>query len=174
MRRYDSIMGPLKPNLIELIVGLITFFAVFTVLAKVLLPRIDMTLAEREEVTAGTFERAEAVQVEAKRVRTAYQAELSAARHEAARIRQAAHEEGLALVAAVRSEGQKAREDMIAAASVQLEADRVIAEAELREHVLGLATELAGRILGEPLTDMDRARAVADAFFADAEADTTS
>ncbi|MER6257038.1 hypothetical protein ABT224_37465 [Streptomyces sp. NPDC001584] len=167
-------MGPLKPNLIELIVGLITFFGVFAVLAKVLLPRIDKTLAEREEVTAGTLERAEAVQVEAKRVRAAYRAELSAARHEAAQIRQAAHEEGLALVAAVRSEGQKAREDMIAEAGVQLEADRVIAEAELREHVLGLAAELAGRILGEPLTDMDRARAVADAFFADAEADTTS
>lgn len=173
MRRYDSIMGPLKPNLIELIVGLITFFAVFAVLAKVLLPRIDKTLAEREEVTAGTFERAEAVQAEAKRLRAEYQAELGAARHEAAQIRQAAHEEGLALVAAVRSEGQQAREDMIAAATVQLEADRVIAEAELREHVLGLATELAGRILGEPLTDMDRARTVADAFFADA-ADTTS
>ncbi|MFF4421005.1 hypothetical protein ACFY04_09475 [Streptomyces sp. NPDC001549] len=167
-------MGPLKPNLIELIVGLITFFAVFAALAKVLLPRIDKTLAEREEATVGTFERAEAVQREAKRVRNEYQAELSAARHEASQIRQAAHEEGLALLAAVRSEGQKAREEMIAATTVQLEADRVIAEAELREHVLGLATELAGRIIGEPLTDMDRARAVADEFFADAEADTKS
>ncbi len=172
MRRYDSIMGPLKPNLIELIVGLITFLAVFAALAKVLLPRINKTLAEREEATVGTFERAEAVQREAQRVRTEYQAELSAARHEASQIRQAAHEEGLALLAAVRSEGQKVREEMIAATTVQLEADRVIAEAELREHVLGLAAELAGRIIGEPLTDMDRARAVADEFFADADADT--
>lgn len=172
MRRYDSIMGPLKPNLIELIVGLITFSVVFAALAKVLLPRINKTLAEREEATTGRLERAETVQREAQRVRTEYQAELSAARHEASQIRQAAHEEGLALLAAVRSEGQRAREDMVAAAAVQLEADRVIAEAELREHVLGLATELAGRIVGEPLTDADRARAVADAFFAEAEADT--
>ncbi|MFE3992099.1 hypothetical protein ACFXPW_10515 [Streptomyces goshikiensis] len=63
---------------------------------------------------------------------------------------------------------------MVAAATVQLEADRVIAEAELREDVLGLATELAGRIMGEPLTDPDRARAVAEEFFAGTEAGTKS
>ncbi|MER6444273.1 hypothetical protein DEJ51_00705 [Streptomyces venezuelae] len=167
-------MGPLKPNLIELMVTLIAFLAVFAALARVLLPRIDQTLAAREDATVGMSERAEAVRLEAKRVRSEYQAELSAARHEASQIRQAAHEEGLTLLAAVRSEGQKAREEMIASAAVQLEADRVIAQAELREHVLGLATELAGRIIGEPLTDMERARTVADAFFAATENDSPS
>lgn len=54
-------MGPLKPNVIELIAGLITFLAVFAALAKVLLPRIDKTLAEREEATTGALERAGAV-----------------------------------------------------------------------------------------------------------------
>ncbi|MFJ5812012.1 hypothetical protein [Streptomyces sp. NPDC093093] len=160
-------MGPLKPNLVELIVGLIAFCVVFAALAKVLLPRIETTLAERDEATAGTLERAEAVQAEAQRTRAEYQAELSAARHEASQIRQAAHEEGVTLLAAVRAEGQKAREEMIAAATVQWEADRVIAAAELREDVLGLAAELAGRVIGEPITDLDRARAIADAFLAD-------
>ncbi|MFF3432105.1 hypothetical protein [Streptomyces sp. NPDC002602] len=167
-------MGPLKPNLIELILGLICFCVVFISFAKVLLPRIEKTLAEREEVTAGTLERAEAVQLDAQRVRAEYQAELSAARHEASQIRQAAHEEGVTLLAEIRAEGQKAREDMVAAAAVQLEADRVIAEAELREDVLGLATELAGRVIGEPIRDLDRARAVADEFFAADEAATKS
>ncbi|MEV0411787.1 hypothetical protein AB0I68_13560 [Streptomyces sp. NPDC050448] len=167
-------MGPLKPNLIELILGLIAFFAVFATLTKVLLPRIEKTLAEREEVTAGTLERAEEFRLEAQRIHAEYQAELSAARHEAAQIRQAAHEEGATLLAAVRAEGQRAREELVAAATVQLEADRVIAEAELREDVLGLATELAGRIIGEPLTDVDRARAIADEFFANTEANAKS
>ncbi|MGI5451198.1 F0F1 ATP synthase subunit B [Streptomyces sp. CA-243310] len=162
-------MGPLKPNLIELIVGLIAFCLVFAVLAKVLLPRIEKTLAEREEATEGTLERAEVVRREAQRIRAEYQAELSAARHEASQIRQAAQEEGVALLAAVRAEGQTAREEMIAAATVQLKADRVIVEAELREDVLGLATELAGRVMGEPITDLDRARVVADEFFAEEE-----
>ncbi|WP_037884141.1 MULTISPECIES: ATP synthase F0 subunit B [unclassified Streptomyces] len=167
-------MGPLKPDLVELIIGLVIFFAVFAALAMALLPRIDKILAAREEATTGALERAEVLESQARRVRAEYRAELDAARQEAARIRQAAHEEGVALLAAVRSEGHKAREDMVAAAAVRLEADRVLAEAELREHVLGLATELAGRIVGEPLTDVDRARAVADEFFAGAEADTGS
>ncbi|KOU42054.1 ATP synthase F0 subunit B [Streptomyces sp. WM4235] len=166
-------MGPLKPNLIELIVGLISFCVVLAAMAKVL-PRIEKTLAEREEATAGTLEQAEAVRLEAQRIRAEYQAELSAARHEASRIRQAAHEEGVTLLAVVRAEGQKAREEMVVAAIVQLEADRVIAEAELREDVLGLATELAGRVIGEPITDLDRDRAVADDFFAGEEAATKS
>lgn len=99
---------------------------------------------------------------------------MSAARHEASQIRQAAHEEGVTLLAAVRAEGQRLREELVAVATVQLGADRVIAEAELREDVLGLATELAGRIIGEPLTDIDRARTIADEFFANAEANAKS
>lgn len=167
-------MGPLKPNLFDLAVGLIAFLAVFATLTKTLLPRIEKILAEREEATAGTTERAEEVRLEAQRIHAEYHAELSAARHEASQIRQAAHEEGVTLLAAVRAEGQRLREELVAVATVQLGADRVIAEAELREDVLGLATELAGRIIGEPLTDIDRARTIADEFFANAEANAKS
>ncbi|MFE3765458.1 hypothetical protein ACFXPI_27280 [Streptomyces sp. NPDC059104] len=167
-------MGPLKPNLVDLIVAVICFVAVFAILAKVLLPRIEKTLAERENATEGTLERARGAQSEARRLHAEYQARLSAVRHEAAQIRQAAHEEGAALLAAVRAEGQKAREELVAAATVRLEADRVVARAELREDILGLATELAGRIVGEPFTDLDRARAIADEFFAGVDAETTT
>ncbi|MGW5342869.1 F0F1 ATP synthase subunit B family protein [Streptomyces sp. NPDC004050] len=164
-------MGPLEPNLVELVFGSLCFLLVFTLIAKVVLPRIAKTLAEREAATDGTLALAEAAQLEAQHVRARYEAELAAARREAAQLRQAAHEEGVALVAAVRAEGQRARDELVAASSVQLEADRVIAEAELREDVLGLATELAGRILGEPLTDVERNRAIADAFFAEVDAE---
>ncbi|MDJ0386401.1 hypothetical protein [Streptomyces sp. G-G2] len=167
-------MGPLEPHPIELIVGLITFLAVFAVLAKILLPRVEKTLAEREDVTTGTLARAEEIRREAQRVHAEYQAALSEARHEAAQVRQAAHEEGVALLAAVRAEGQRMRAELIAAATVQREADVIIAGAELREDVLGLATELAGRILGEPLTDADRARAIAEEFFAEVDAEGVS
>ncbi|MFI8277351.1 hypothetical protein ACIGBH_21030 [Streptomyces sp. NPDC085929] len=164
-------MGPLKPNLIELIVGLICFAAVFAIMAKILLPRIEKTLAERESATEGTLERAEEAQLEAQRIHAQYLAELSAARHEAGRIRQAAHEEGVAILAQVRAEGHRVREELVAAAAVQLAADRVLAEAELREDVLGLARELAGRIVGEPFSDLDRARAIADEYFAEVDAE---
>ncbi|WP_424213395.1 hypothetical protein ACN20G_15655 [Streptomyces sp. BI20] len=163
-------MGPLKPNLIELVVGLIAFAGVFLFLARVLLPRIERTLKDREAATTGALEQVEGLRLRAEDVLAAYRAELGAARHEAARIRQAAQEEGAALLAEVRAEGRRVREEMVAEAAVRLAADRVIAEAELREDVVGLATELAGRIIGEPLTDLDRARAVADGFFAETDA----
>lgn len=167
-------MGPLKPNLIDLVVALICFAAVFTVMAKVLLPRIGMVLVARDDAIGGALERCEDRHLEAQHVLAVYQAELAAARHDASRIRQTALEEGAALLAAVRAEGLRVREEMFAASAVQLEADRIVAEAELREDVLGLAAELAGRILGEPLTDGDRNRAVADAFFAEVDAETSA
>ncbi|MFD7734859.1 hypothetical protein ACFV6F_31320 [Kitasatospora phosalacinea] len=157
-------MGPLKPNVPELILGLIVFFALFWALGKVLLPRIERTLAERHDKTDGGMARAEAARAEAERIRQEFQAELAAARHEAAAIRQTAAEEGAALVAALRAEGLQQRERLVAEAQVQLAADKVLAEAALREDVIELASELASRVVGEPLGDLPSTRAVTEEF----------
>ncbi|MEU0436039.1 hypothetical protein ABZ153_31260 [Streptomyces sp. NPDC006290] len=163
-------MGPLNPPRPELIVGLIGFALVFAVFVKVLVPRIEKTLAAREEAIEGTAERAVALNEEARRILSEYQAEVSAARHEAARLRGTATEEGAAFLAALRAEGVREREDLVVSAKAQLEADRIIAEAELREDIFTLATELAGRIVGEPLDNLTGARALADEFFAGIDA----
>ncbi|GGQ89010.1 F0F1 ATP synthase subunit B family protein [Kitasatospora griseola] len=157
-------MGPLEPNVPELILGLIVFFLLFAVLGKVVLPRIERTLAERHDKTDGGLVRAEAARAEAERIRDEFQAELSAARHEAAAIRQTAAEEGAALVAALRAEGLQQRERLVAEAQVQLAADKVLAEAELREDVIKVATELASRVVGEPLADLSSTRAIAEEY----------
>jgi F-type H+-transporting ATPase subunit b len=114
--------------------------------------------------------RAEHTTAEAQVVLAQYRADINAARHEAAKIHQAAIEEGAAHLAAVRAEGQRQREELVAATKAQLEADRIIAEASLREDVVAVATELAGRIIGEPLADRARTREVTDAFFAEIDA----
>ncbi|MET8627197.1 hypothetical protein ABZW30_26130 [Kitasatospora sp. NPDC004669] len=163
-------MGPLKPDTAQLVVGLVCFFLIFGVLGALLLPRIEKTLAERRDATEGGVERAEAARAEAQRVYEEFQAELTAARHEAALIRQTATEDGAALIAQLRVEGQELRDRMLAEAKVQLEADRVLAEAELREDVARLAGELAGRVVGEPVAGLPRTRAIADEFFAEHDA----
>ncbi|MFB7664383.1 F0F1 ATP synthase subunit B [Kitasatospora sp. NPDC056138] len=167
-------MGPLQPNAAELVLGLVVFFLIFGILGKAVLPRIEKTLAAREDAIGGGMERAETARSEAQRIYEEYQAELQAARHEAARLRQAAAEEGTALIAAIRAEGQQQRDRLVAEAKVQLAADRIIAEAELREDVISVATELAGRVVGEPLADLPRTRAIADAFFAELDAKATA
>ncbi|MGW3040479.1 F0F1 ATP synthase subunit B family protein [Kitasatospora sp. NPDC001159] len=163
-------MGPLKPDTAQLVVGLVCFFLIFGVLGALLLPRIEKTLAERRDATEGGVERAEEARAEAQRVYEEFQAELAAARHEAALIRQTATEEGAALIAQLRAEGQELRDRMLAEAKVQLEAGRVLAEAELREDVVRLAGELAGRVVGEPVAELPRTRAIADEFFAEHDA----
>ncbi|WP_280696962.1 F0F1 ATP synthase subunit B [Kitasatospora sp. GP82] len=167
-------MGPLQPDNAQLVVGLVVFFFIFGVLGLVVLPRIEKTLAAREDAIGGGLERAETARAEAQRIYEEYQTELRAARREAAQLRQSAAEEGAALMAAVRAEGQQQRDQLVAEANVQLAADRVIAEAELREDVIALASELAGRIVGEPLADLPRTRAVADEFFAELDAKATA
>ncbi|MFD5466299.1 hypothetical protein ACFWIQ_26225 [Kitasatospora sp. NPDC127059] len=165
-------MGPLQPDLAELVVGLVCFFLIFGILGVVVLPRIEKLLAERRDATEGGVERAEAVRAEALRVYEEFQTELTAARHEAAEIRQTATEEGAALIARLRAEGQQLRDGMLAEAQVQLAADRVLAEAALREDVVRLAGELAGRVIGEPVAELPRTRAIADEFFAAHDAKT--
>ncbi|MFI0810574.1 F0F1 ATP synthase subunit B [Streptomyces echinatus] len=167
-------MGPLEPKVNELIIAVICFAAVFFTFAKFLVPRITKTLEARQDAIEGTIERAEAVHVEARRVHAEYQDELSEARHEAARIRQASAGEGSLLIQEIRAEGQRQRDELVASARAQLEADRIVAEAALREDVLRLATDLAGRILGEPITDEHRAREIAEAFFAEVDTDSAA
>ncbi|MDH6575644.1 F0F1 ATP synthase subunit B [Kitasatospora sp. MAP5-34] len=162
-------MGPLKPDIGELILGLVCFFLIFGILGKVLLPRIERNFAARADVIEGGLERAETVGAEAERVYAEYQAELSTARHDAAAIRQQAAEQGAELLAEVRAEGQRQRDSLVAAAQVQLAADLVIAEASLREDVVTLATELASRVVGEPLGGLPGHQDIVDRFFAELE-----
>jgi F-type H+-transporting ATPase subunit b len=162
------VMGPLEPNSTEMVLGLPCLFLILGVLGRVLLPRIETVMAERDDAMEGGLKRAEAARSEAESVRADFQGALREARHEAARIRQTASEEGTALIEAVRDEGRQQRDRMLAKAHTQLAADRIVVEAELHEYVIGLATELAGRIVGEPL-DASRARATAERYFADRE-----
>jgi F-type H+-transporting ATPase subunit b len=156
--------NPLIPHWPELIIGSIAFLIVFALLARVLMPRISATLAERTDAIEGGLKRAEDAQDEAKRVLTQYRAQLADARHEAARIREQANEEAAQIVAQGRADGVAERERIIATASAQIEADRQQAVTVLRAEVGSLAVELAGRIVGESLTDEARQSRLVDRF----------
>ncbi|MFH8786336.1 F0F1 ATP synthase subunit B [Streptomyces roseoverticillatus] len=162
--------NPLLPPLPELVIGLIAFAIVFIFLGKKLLPKINQTLDERREAIEGGMEKAEAAQAEAQQVLEDYRAQLADARHEAARMRQEAQEQGASMIAEMRSEGERQREDIIAAGHAQIEADRKAASASLRQDVGKLAGDLAGRIVGESLADAARQSRTIDRFLDDLEA----
>ncbi|GGU43565.1 ATP synthase subunit b [Streptomyces albospinus] len=166
--------NPLVPPIPELVIGLIAFFIVFGFLAKKLLPNINKVLDERRAQIEGRIEDAEATQAEAQQVLADYRAQLADARHEAARLRQEAQEQGATLIAEMRAEGQRQREEIIAAGHAQIEADRKAAAQALRQDVGTLATELAGKLVGESLEDHARQSRTIDRFLDELEAKAAS
>ncbi|MFE2558853.1 hypothetical protein ACFXGT_23085 [Streptomyces sp. NPDC059352] len=148
---FKTDLGPLNPVWAELIIGLVVFGFTFLVLAKGILPKIRRTLDEREDAIDGGTERADDLRSEATQIREQYEAELAEARHEAARIRSQATEEGSAAIAAARAEGNAEREAIIAAGSAKIAAERAAAERELNADVEAWAHALASRIVGEPV-----------------------
>jgi F-type H+-transporting ATPase subunit b len=167
----DSSLGPLSPNLVELIIGTISFLVVFAVLWRVLLPRIQQTLTERTDQIEGGLQRAEEAQAEAKQTLEQYQAQLAEARHEASRMRQDAQEEGARILAELRERGEAERQRLVAAAHDQIDADRAQAIQALRTEMGALAVELASRVVGESLDSDARQSRVVDRFLEELDAE---
>jgi F-type H+-transporting ATPase subunit b len=159
----------LVPPVDELVVGGLAFLIVLVVLAKVLLPRISKTLAERTDLIEGGLKRAEEAQAEAQATLEQYRAQLADARHEAARLREEAREQGAQIIAEMRQQAQAEAKRIADAAHAQIEAERSQAVASLRTEVGALATDLAERIVGEALEDEARQRRVVDRFLAELE-----
>jgi len=161
--------NPLIPSWPEFIIGTILFFLVFGFLAKMGLPRIMKILEERHDAIEGGINRADEAQAEAERVLQQYRAQLDDARHEAARMREEAREQGAQIIAEMRERAEAEARRITEAAQAQIEAERQQALTSLRAEVGSLATELASRIVGESLTDTARQGRMVDRFLADLE-----
>lgn len=165
-------LGPLAPALPEFIAGILLFIAVWVIMARVVVPRFEQTYAERTALIAGGIEKAEAAQKEAAEALKRYNQQLATARDEASALREEAKAQGAAILAEMRADAQAESKRMIAQAGSQIEAERAQAVQHLRTEVGGLATTLAGKIVGESLDDDERARRTVDRFIADLEANS--
>jgi F-type H+-transporting ATPase subunit b len=166
--------NPLFPAWPEIIMSLIFIGILTVVIAKVVVPRFEATYAERTAAIQGGIEKAEKAQEEAAAALQQYTDQLAEARGEAARIREEAKTQGSQIVAEMREQAQTEAARIRAAAETQLEAERNQILVQLRAEVGGLATTLASRIVGESLTDDERARRTVDRFLADLEANEAS
>lgn len=168
-QEQEHATNPLRLPLDELIIGTLAFLIVFGLLARYVFPKVSKMLDERTEAIEGGIKRAEEVQAEAKSTLDAYRAQLADARHEAAQIRERAREEGAAIIVELREQAQAEAQRITQSARQQIEADRERAVVQLRQQVGELAAELAGRIVGEALTDDARQQRVIDRFLAELE-----
>jgi len=161
--------NPLLPSWPEFIIGTILFILVFGVLAKVALPRITKTLADRTEAIEGGLAKSQEAQAEANQLLEQYREQLAEARHEAARLREEAREQGAQIIAEMREQAQAEARRVAESAQAQIQAERQQALTALRVEVGSLATELASRIVGESLEDQARQSRMVDRFLDELE-----
>lgn len=163
-------LGPLLPHhLSELLVGILLMVVIWLVMAKAIVPRFEAMYAERASAIQGGMERAERAEADAQRALAEYNNQLASARDEAAKIREAAKTQGATIVAESREAALKESARISENAQAQIEADRVHAMTQLKHDVGGMATTLAGKIVGEALDDDERARRTVDRFLDDLE-----
>lgn len=160
----------LLPAAYDILWGTVSFVLLFILFKKYVLPALTKVMAERDEKIKGGIARAQAMQEEAARTKSEYQDRLAAAAKEAATIRTAAQGEGEQIVAEARNEATELAAGITARADAQIAADRDAAVGALKTQVGDLAVSLASKIVGESLTDDQRAKATVDRFIAELEA----
>ncbi len=159
----------LRVPLDELIIGTVAFLLVFFALAKFAFPAISKTLEERADAIEGGLKRADESQAEAQALLEQYRAQLADARVEAASIRTQAQAEKTAMIEQAKSEAAAAAATVTERAQAQMAAERAQAVSSLRRDVSELALTLAGKVVGESLSDDARARAAVDRFISELE-----
>ena len=153
----------------EFIIGIIAFLIVFGALSKFALPKIKATLEERANIIEGGIQRSQAAEEEAQRLLEEYRSQLAQAREEAAGIRTQAQADRTAIIDEARNEARQAAAAVTAAAEASLAADRAQAMSTLTRQIGEISVALAGKVVGEALTDDARVRATVDAFLDDLE-----
>ena len=162
-------LNPLIPHTAEIIIGIVVFALLFFAVKKFVVPNFEKAYADRTAAIEGGIDNANKAQAEADALKEQYTAQLADARHDAARIREEAKEQGAQIVAEMRAEAQSEAERITSTAHVQVEAERTQAFQQLKGEVGSVATALAGRIVGESLDDEARQRRTVERFIAELE-----
>jgi F-type H+-transporting ATPase subunit b len=153
----------LVPNA-TFIVELIAFAIIVFILARYVIPPINKAMTDRQNQIRKDFADLEEAQSDARSAEKKYQALQADARHEAARIREEAREQGAAIIAEMRTQAQEEADRILRHGRAQLEAERSQAVQSLRIELGTMATTLAGRIVGEALEDDERRSRTVERF----------
>lgn len=157
-----SVLGPLFPETVELIVAGLASLIVFGVLARFAFPALNKMLAERSAKIQGEMERAEATRSEADTVLAEYREQLAGAREEANRIIEEARKTADQLRRDVQAKAEEEAQATVARAQDEIRAERDRVFQELRAQVGDIAVALAGRVVGESLDRNTHERLIDD------------
>jgi F-type H+-transporting ATPase subunit b len=146
------------------IVELVAFAIMLFILGRYVIPPINRAMTARQEAIRQNFKDLEQAKADAAEAEERFKAQIVEARHEAARIREEAREQGAGIIAEMREQAREESDRIVKHAHTQLEAERQQAVQQLRSEVGSLATTLAARIVGESLADDERSSRVVERF----------
>ena len=142
----------------------LTFIAMFFLMAKVALPRIGHTLARRQGTIDGDLERAAKLKAEIEIVIQAYERALAEARTQANATVNATKEKLAQLAADRQRQSMAALAEQTKAAEARIEQAKTLALANVRSIAAEAANAAAQRLIGETFEDGRVAAAIDQAM----------
>ncbi len=162
--------NPLIPELYDIVWSAVVFFIILIAFWKIFLPKLQAMLDARSAAIEGNIALADEAQAKAEAALQEYTAQLAGARQEAGEIRDAARADATKIVAKAKEDAVSEATRVTQAAQAQIEAERQSAAVSLRKDVGSLAIDLASGVVGESLSDDQKASALVDRFLAELEA----
>jgi F-type H+-transporting ATPase subunit b len=153
-------LGPLTPNMGEFLPMLVCFILLWLILAKFGWPTIVGMLDKRVTTISDSLERAETLRVESERLLEEQKAHLEDAKKQAAQIITDARTTGEAMRAEMAAQAQEDARLLVAKANAAIEAEKKMAIAQLQSSVADLSVSVAGRLIGQDLSDADHRRLI--------------
>lgn len=166
----STAQNPLLPATYDIVWSAVAFIIILVAFWKVFLPKVQVMLDARAEAIEGNIAKADEAQAKAEAALQEYTAQLASARQEAGEIRDAARADGAKIVSKAKEDATAEQARITQTAQAQIEAERQSAVVSLRKDVGSLAIDLASSVVGESLSDDQKASALVDRFLAELEA----
>lgn len=156
----------LIPKLAEFVPALIAFLIIWAVLAKLVWPSVLTMMASRQEKIQSDLDAAERAKLEAEQEARSYESKIVEAHREAEAIMAKAKREAEEERAQILAKAQREAADIVAKAHGAVDSERHKAMIELSSSVVDLSVEIAGKIIGNDLSE-DQQRKLAERYLAE-------
>ncbi len=153
-------ISAILPDMNEFVPMLVAFIILAIVLAKFGWPKFEAMLDKRRDTISEALKRSEEARVESERVLAEYRQQLADAREQAAQIVADAKKTGEAVKADITAKAQAEAQVMIDKAREAIEVEKKAAIAELQGSVADLSISVAGRLIGEDLSDEEHRKII--------------
>ena len=150
---------------------IVAFLIILAVMYKYVVPPLQKSVTQRQALIQKGLEDSQEAKARLDAAEADYTKMMAEARTEAARTREEGSRLRQEMIEAAKDEARVAAENVTRLAEERLEVQHRQVLAELRREVGQLAVDLAGRIVGESLTDEALQRRVVDRFLAELDED---